>query len=45
LFGPDDEWYWDAWDTVLNNAEFEGRILHLGESGDLFLAWPEELED
>lgn len=46
LFGPDDEWYWDAWDTVLSNAESDdGQVLHLGESGDLFLAWPDELED
>lgn len=36
---PDDEWYWDAWDWVLNNAEFvtEGADkFRLHQDGDLW---------
>lgn len=43
--GPDSESYWDAWQEVLDNAEcidggFIGK-LHQGESGDLFVIYPE----
>ena len=46
LSGPDHEWYWETWDTVLNNFRTEkGEILHIGECGDVFLALPEECEE
>jgi hypothetical protein len=38
--GPDQEYYWETWDDVLNYAHYEeGKHtwrLYLGESGDLF---------
>jgi len=48
--GPDSEYYWEAWDSVLSSAKFIdaiGRVyfLYLGESGDLFAATIEELGD
>ena len=42
--GPDHEWYWETWDAVLNNFRTEdGKILWIGECGDVFLAHPEEV--
>ena len=36
LAGPDAEFYWDAWQDVLDNAEtLDGRVLH--QDGDLWL--------
>ena len=44
--GPDHEWYWETWDSVLNNFRTEnGEILYIGECGDIFLALPEEVEE
>lgn len=41
LADPDSEWYWDTWETVLNNAKVvDGEntyILHQSEHGDLWL--------
>ncbi|MGL5719523.1 MAG: hypothetical protein ACRCYP_01830 [Alphaproteobacteria bacterium] len=37
--GPDCEWYWEAWETVLNNATYEdedGNEWRLYQDGDLF---------
>jgi hypothetical protein len=38
--GPDEEWYWDAWDNVLNNASYtdpnDGSVWGLYQDGDLF---------
>ena len=35
LAGPDDEWYWEAWEAVLNNAkDLNGYTLH--QDGDLW---------
>jgi len=50
LEGPENELYWEAWEAVLSNAKFTDAIgrtyfLYLGESGDLFAATEEELED
>ena len=46
LSGPDTEWYWEVWDSVLNNFETpEGQILYIGECGDVFLAFPEDCEE
>lgn len=39
MAGPDHEYYWDAWDDVLNNAYFitdDDRTLMLYQDGDLF---------
>ena len=46
LEGPDHEWYWETWDIVLNNFKTQdGKVLFVGECGDVFLALPEECED
>lgn len=43
LADPEGEWYWDTWDTILNNAEVvdlktdQTFILHQSEQGDLWL--------
>ena len=37
--GPDAEHYWDAWDSILNNAEIrseKGHTIRLHQDGDLF---------
>ena len=42
--GPEHEWYWDAWDAVLNKAEFtcgEGHKWTLHQDGDLWAVCPE----
>ena len=40
LDGPDHEFYWDAWDSILNNAEtIDGGILH--QDGGLWVVWPQ----
>jgi len=39
LKGPEYEWYWDVWDTVLNNAiitNSEGRRFWLYQDGDVW---------
>ena len=44
LDGPDHEFYWDAWDSILNNAEtIDGGILH--QDGDLWVVWPQPAID
>ena len=38
--GPDTEYYWDTWDTVLNDAKFtdeHGETWYLYQEGDLFV--------
>ena len=40
LQNPDNEWYWESWESVLNNAEYkheDGRIFTLHQDGDLWL--------
>lgn len=40
LSDPNNEYYWEAWGTVLNNAEIhdpDGTIYHLHHDGDLWL--------
>lgn len=42
--GPDaeNEWYWEAWESVLNNAKIEhpdGRKGYLWQDGDLWVVW------
>jgi len=39
LNGPEDEWYWDAWNNVLARAEStdsNGDVWMLSQDGDLF---------
>ena len=39
LSEPDNEWYWDTWETVLNNATYIsacGKKYTLYQDGDLF---------
>ena len=35
---PDDECYWDAWNEILDRAEYRegGNVWHLHHDGDLF---------
>jgi hypothetical protein len=38
--GPDQEWYWDTWITVCDNAavtDTDGTVYHLYQNGDLWL--------
>lgn len=37
--GPDEEWYWEAWDNILNNArhvDAHNNVWTLYQDGDLF---------
>lgn len=45
--GPDDEWYWEAWDSVLNSAYFEkdGNKWTLYQDGDLWAMCYELMSD
>ena len=46
--GPDDEWYWDAWNNILEHATFtdpDGRVWTLHHDGDLFLVCDEIMSD
>ena len=42
--GPDAEWYWEAWDSVLGSAyaNINGKVWRLSQDGDLW-AYCEEL--
>jgi hypothetical protein len=42
--GPDHEWYWEAWDSVLSNAHgvVNGKTWRLWQDGDLW-AYCEDL--
>lgn len=43
LSSPDNEWYWDNWDVVLNNAysiDKNGNKWHLWQDGDLWAICP-----
>ena len=36
---PEHEWYWDSWESILDNATFtapDGRVFHLHQDGDLW---------
>jgi hypothetical protein len=40
LKNPDHEWYWEAWDELLNKAWYkapDGHKWHLSQDGDLFM--------
>ena len=43
-----DDWFWEEWDSVLNNARIahNGKIYHLHQDGDLFVIdWDNLTED
>lgn len=45
---PDDDWYWEAWDSILNNASYtddEGNEYTLHQDGDLWLICFELMTD
>lgn len=41
------DWYWEAWDSILNDAEYhgDGNVWRLYQDGDLFLICPELMAD
>ena len=43
----EDDGFWDAWDSVLNNARIthNGKIYHLHQDGDLFIIDWDNLTD
>jgi hypothetical protein len=45
--GPEHEHYWDAWDSVLQNATatHNGNVWRLYQDGDLFAICPELMTD
>ena len=45
--GPDQEWYWDTWNDVLNDAYYEkdGHTWRLYQDGDLFAYCNELMTD
>lgn len=48
LSSPDDEFYWDSWDIVLNNAghtDKQGNVWRLCQDGDLWAICPELMTD
>lgn len=45
---PDNEWYWEAWDWILNNAQFtdeDGNVYRLHQDGDLWGICAERMTD
>ena len=40
LSDPENEWYWETWDSVLGNAHYtdpsSGKVYHLHQDGDLW---------
>lgn len=34
-YGPDNEWYWEAWDIITSNYDYNGIRLH--QNGDLWV--------
>ena len=45
--GPEEEGYWDAWDTILNNAEYKegAHVWRLHQDGDLWALCDELMSD
>ena len=45
--GPGEEWYWEAWENVLNNAtlELDGITWTLWQDGDLFAVAFDEMNN
>ena len=48
LQNPENDFYWDAWESVLNSAKFtadDGRVFTLCQDGDLFAICYESMTD
>lgn len=47
LNGPEDEWYWEAWQNVLDNAEYttDAGTWTLYQDGDVFLLNDDAMRD
>jgi hypothetical protein len=47
LQNPDDSAYWEAWESVLNNASYTeaGRVFTLHQDGDLWLLCIDEMSE
>ena len=47
MAGPDDEGYWEAWDQILDHAEYhkDGNVWQLHQDGDLFALCYELMTD
>ena len=48
LQDPENEFYWESWESVLNNAKFtadDGRVFSLWQDGDLFAICYEMMTD
>lgn len=46
--GPDQEWYWEAWESVLSEANYKdenGNLWHLYQDGDLWAYCSELMSD
>ena len=45
---PDNEWYWDSWECILNNAKYihdDGRVFTLWQEGDLWAICYDSMTD
>lgn len=48
LQNPENDFYWDSWESVLNSAKFtadDGRVFTLWQDGDLFAICYESMTD
>ena len=45
--GPDNEYYWEAWNNILNSATYshEGNQYHLHQDGDLWAICYDKITD
>lgn len=45
--GPDCEWYWETWETMINNFKIkvDGKTFTLYQDGDLFLVALDSMSD
>lgn len=46
--GPDEEWYWEAWYSIMNKAKFvgkDGKVYHLHQDGDLWAVCWDDIAD
>jgi hypothetical protein len=45
--GPDHEWYWEAWDNMLNNVTYnhDGKVYALYQDGDLYAVAYDSMSD
>lgn len=49
LLDPENDWYWETWDTVLGNAHYidkpSGKVYHLYQDGDLWAVCYDSMTD